>query len=92
MEAFQEVFQQLKDKGHKSTFNVNDNQATKLIKAFLKKEQCDWQFVEPTNHRVNSAERAIQTFRNHFISSLCSTYIEWPFQLWNTMSEQTFIT
>ena len=29
MEAFQEVFLQLKDKGHKPTFNVTDNQAIK---------------------------------------------------------------
>ena len=47
--------------------------------------------MEPTNHRVNAAERAIQTFNNHFISGLCSTDIEWPFQLWNTMTEQAVI-
>ena len=45
MEAFQEVFHKLKDKGHMPTFNVTDNQATKTIKGFLKTEQCDWQFV-----------------------------------------------
>ena len=70
MEAFQEVFHQLKDKGHKPNFNVTDNQATKPIKSFLKTEQYDWQFVEPTNHLFNAAERAIQTFKNHFISGL----------------------
>ena len=32
MVAFKEVFQQLKDKGHKPTFNVTYNQATKPIK------------------------------------------------------------
>ena len=58
-EAFQKVFQQLKDKGHNPTLNVTDNQAAKPIKAFLKTEQCDWQFVEPTNHRVNAAESSI---------------------------------
>ena len=92
MEAFHEVFQQLEDKGHKPTFNVTNNQATKPIKSFLKTEQCDCQFVEPTNHRVNAAERAIQTFQNHFISGLCSKDIEWPFQLCNKMTEQAIIT
>ena len=76
MEAFNEIFQQLKDKGHKPIFNVTDNQATKPIKELLKIQQCDWQFVEPTNHRANAAERAIQTYENHFISRLCSTDIE----------------
>ena len=46
IEAFKEVFQELKDKGHKPTFNVTDNQATKPIKAFLKTENYDWKFVE----------------------------------------------
>ena len=59
--AFESVFNELKDKGHKPTFNVTDNQSTKSIKTFLQKENCKWQFVEPTNHRVNAAERAIQT-------------------------------
>ena len=36
VEALQEVFQQLKDKVHKPTSNVTENQATKPIKAFLK--------------------------------------------------------
>ena len=92
MEAFQELFQKLMDKGHKPTFNVTENQATKPIKAFLKTEKCDWQSVEPTNHRVSAVERAIQTFKNHFIIGVCSTDIEWTFQLQNTMTEQAVIT
>ena len=48
--------------------------------------------MEPTNHCVNAAERSVQTFKNYFISGLCSTDIEWPFQLWNTMTEQAVIT
>ena len=75
IEAFKEVFQELKDKGHKPTFNVTDNQAKNPVKDFLRKEDCDWQFVEPTNHRVNAAERDIQTFKTQFISVLCSTYV-----------------
>ena len=86
MEAFKEFFRKLKDKGHKPTFNLTDNQATKPIKAFLKTERCDWQSVEPTNHHVNAEESSIQTFKNHFISVLFSTDIEWPFQLCNTMT------
>ena len=92
IEAFKEVFQGLKNKGHKPTFNFTDNQATNPIKAILKTEDCDWKFVEPTNHRVNAAEQAIQTFKTHLISGLCSTDVEWPFQLWNTMTEQSVIT
>eukprot|EP00804_Cyclotella_cryptica_P013523 CCRYP_017243-RA/>CCRYP_017243-RA protein AED:0.41 eAED:0.30 QI:0/0/0/1/1/1/5/0/1642 len=82
----------LKTKGYKPTFNVTDNQATTPIKSYLNTEDCKWQFVEPHNHRVNAAERAIQTFKNHFISGLCSTDSNWPLQLWDTMTEQAIIT
>ena len=73
-------------------FHVTDNQCTKSIKVFLKKENAKWQFVEPTNHRVNAAERAIQTYENHFISDLCSTDSNWPLQLWDQLAEQATIT
>eukprot|EP00804_Cyclotella_cryptica_P027018 CCRYP_013666-RA/>CCRYP_013666-RA protein AED:0.36 eAED:0.36 QI:0/-1/0/1/-1/1/1/0/319 len=92
MTAFDNIFQDLKSKGYKPTFNVTDNQATTPIKAYLDTEDCKWQFVEPNNHRVNAAERAIQTFKNHFVSGLCSTDSNWPLQLWDTMTEQALIT
>ena len=83
MVAFESVFNELKEKGYTPTFNVTDNQATKPIKKFLKTENCEWQFVEPSNHRANAAERAIQTYKNHFISGVSSTDADWPIQLWH---------
>eukprot|EP00804_Cyclotella_cryptica_P006988 CCRYP_007119-RA/>CCRYP_007119-RA protein AED:0.63 eAED:0.16 QI:0/0/0/0.5/1/1/2/0/878 len=62
MTAFDYVFQDLKSKGYKPTFNVTDNQATTPIKAYLGTENCKWQFIKPNNHHVNAAEHAIQTF------------------------------
>ena len=92
LQAFDQVFQELKERGYKPEFNVTDNQAATPIKAYLKNEQTKWQFVEPSNHRVNAAERAIQTFKNHFISGLCSTDRDWPLQLWDQLTEQALIT
>eukprot|EP00804_Cyclotella_cryptica_P014739 CCRYP_021243-RA/>CCRYP_021243-RA protein AED:0.44 eAED:0.44 QI:0/-1/0/1/-1/1/1/0/139 len=40
MTAFNDIFQDLKSKGYKPTFNVTDNQATTPIKAYLKTEDC----------------------------------------------------
>ena len=37
-------------------------------------------------------ECAIQTFKNHFISGLCSTNSEWPIQLWDQFAVQAVIT
>ncbi len=53
--------------------NVMDNQATKHIKKFLTEKGCDLQIVEPHNHRVNAAERVIQTFKDAFIAALATT-------------------
>ena len=62
------VFDKMEAHGHRPLLNVTDNQAAQPLKAFLKTKECKWQFVEPHNHRVNAAERAIQTLKNHLIS------------------------
>jgi hypothetical protein len=71
----------MEENGHKPRLNVTDNQAVRSLKAFLKTKECKWQFVELHNHRVNAAERAIQTFKNHLISGFCCTDSAWPLQL-----------
>ena len=40
----------------------------------------------------NVAERAIQTFKNHFISGVYSTDTDWPIQLWDQLTTQAVIT
>eukprot|EP00804_Cyclotella_cryptica_P011139 CCRYP_020834-RA/>CCRYP_020834-RA protein AED:0.37 eAED:0.22 QI:0/0/0/0.66/1/1/3/0/880 len=92
IKAFDKVFQDLKSKGFKPMFNVTDNQAATPIKNCLRNENTTWQFVEPNNHRVNAAERAIQTYKNHFICGLCTTDSDWPLQLWDSLTEQALIT
>ena len=61
--AFDEIFTDLTNKGYKPQFNITDNQATTPLKKYLDKEDCKWQFVEPTNHRANAAERASKRSR-----------------------------
>ena len=52
--AYKEMFESLEAKRYKPKMNVMDNQATKYIKKFLIKKECDLQLVEPHNHRVNT--------------------------------------
>jgi hypothetical protein len=84
--AYKEVFETLEMKGYKPKMNVMDNQATKYIKKFLTEKECDLQLVEPHNHRVNAAERAIQTFKDAFIAALATTDREFPLQLWDRLA------
>jgi hypothetical protein len=48
--------------------------------------------VEPHNHQVNVAERAIQTFKDHFISALATADSEFPLQLWDKLTSQVKTT
>jgi len=88
LEAYKKNFEYLESKGYKPKLNVMDNQATKVIKAYLKPRHVDLQLVEPHNHRVNAAERAIQTFKNRFIGALGTTDSDFPVQLWDKLAPQ----
>jgi hypothetical protein len=43
-------------------------------------------------HRRNAAERAICTFKNHFIAGLCSVDKHFPLHLWDRLVSQAVIT
>jgi hypothetical protein len=49
-------------------------------------------FVPPGIHRRNAAERAIRTFKNHFIAALCSVDKNFPIHLWDQLLPQAEIT
>jgi hypothetical protein len=84
--AYKTQFEFWESKGYKIKLNVMDNQCTKQIKKFLSDNDCELMLVEPHNHHVNSAERTIQTFKDHFISALATTDSEFPQQLWDKLT------
>jgi hypothetical protein len=86
--AYKMQFDNLTSKGHKPKIDIMDNQATKHIKAFLTEQQCQLQLVEPHNHRLNAAERAIQTFKDAFIAALVTTNSDFPLQLWDKITPE----
>ncbi len=84
--AYITQFEFLESKCHKIKLNVMVNQCTKQIKKFLTANNCDLLLVKPHNHCVNVAKRAIQTFKDHFISALAMTDSEFPLQLWDKLT------
>ena len=90
--TFQQQFELLESRGHKIKLNVMDNQASRVIKKYLTKQQCNNLLVEPNNHRVNVSEHAIQTFKAHFISALATTDRDFPLQLWDCLTPQVEAT
>jgi hypothetical protein len=86
--AYKTQFEFLESKGYKIRLNMMDNQCTKQIKKFLTANNCNLLLVEPHNHLVNAAKRAIQTFKDHFISALATTDSKFPLQLWDKLASQ----
>ncbi len=88
VEAFKQTIEYLGKRGFKPKFNVMDNVASKAIKSYLTDAEVGLQLIEPHNHRVNAAERAIQTFKNHFIAGLSIGDERFPTMLWSKLIKQ----
>ena len=55
-------------------------------------QNIQYQFVPPHTKRSNRAERAIQTFKRHFISMLAGTHSSFPINFWHEIISQAEIT
>jgi hypothetical protein len=92
LKAYQRIHQKLVDSGASPTMHVTDNEAAQPLIQYLKSQNVQFQLVPPDNHRANAAERAIRTFKNHFISILCSTDPEFPLHLWDRLLPQALLS
>jgi hypothetical protein len=81
--TFEAQIRYLTKRGFKPTLNIIDNVATKIIQDYPDTNNIRIQLVEPHNHRVNAAERAIQTFKNHMIAGLSTCDALFPSLLWD---------
>ena len=69
-------------------FHIIDNECPATLKAYLREHNIDYQLVPPYYHRQNPAERAIQTFKDHFVAGLSSTNPNFPLYLWDKLIPQ----
>ncbi|KAL7527446.1 hypothetical protein ACHAXR_001968, partial [Thalassiosira sp. AJA248-18] len=88
IDAFNDIINHLDDQGYKPNLNVMDNECSKAVEKFIKKQNITIQLVAPHNHRVNAAERAIRTFKEHFIAALATIDKKCPLQLWDQFLPQ----
>jgi hypothetical protein len=73
-------------KGATLSMHWMDNEASKAVKTLITQRfQLDYQLVPPHNHRKNAAERAIRTFKNHFIAGLSAANDGFPMRLWDRL-------
>ena len=69
-----------------------DNEAPQSIKAYDTNNYIKHQLVPPFSHRRNAAKIAIRTWKNLFITGLCSVDPLFPMHLWDRLIPQSVIT
>jgi hypothetical protein len=79
-------------RGLKPQLQKLDNEASEALKAHMTEQDIDFQLVPPNIHRRNAAERAIRTWKNHFIAGLCSTDRNFPLHLWDRLLPQALLS
>ncbi|KAI2496142.1 hypothetical protein MHU86_18373 [Fragilaria crotonensis] len=90
--AFKVLHARLVAAGLRPRLQRLDNECSTALKTFLTAEDIDYQLVPPGVHRRNAAERAIRTFKNHFIAGLCSVDKHFPLHLWDRLLPQAETT
>ena len=63
VQVYSEFYKYLNDQNCTLRLNIMDNEASTAVKRFISSEDTKFQLVEPNNHQVNAAERAIRTFK-----------------------------
>jgi len=92
VKAYREGLQFFESRGLKPTFQRADNEISGLFLEYLVKHNIAIDLVPPGQHRRNRAERAIRTFKNHFIAILAGVDPEFPANLWCSLIQQAEIT
>ena len=76
--VFKTVYENLEKRGIKPKFHIMDNEASRTVMSWLERNKVDAHKVSPHNHRVNTAERMIETAKHHFIAGMVVTDENYP--------------
>jgi hypothetical protein len=90
--AYTALYNELTAKDLKPIFQTKDKEASAALKKILTSHEMKFQLVLPRIHRQNVVERAIQTFKNHYIAGICSTDKQFPLHLWDRLVPHAIIT
>jgi hypothetical protein len=92
VKAYDHIHQELTVKGFKPKLQTLDNKAWAALKNFSTANDMEYQLVPHHCHRRNAAERAIRTFKEHFVAGISSVDPTFPLQLWDRLLPQAEIT
>jgi hypothetical protein len=92
LKAYDHIHQELTSRGFKPKLQTLDNEASAALNFFFTENDVEYQLVPPHCHRRNAAERAIHTFKEHFVSGLASVDPDFPLHLWDRLLPQAEMT
>ena len=93
VKAYRSAFNFFHKLGHNFSIARLDNETSTLLEQFLEVEaKVDHEYISAGSHRANKAERAIQTWKNHYIAGIASADPEFPMNRWSDLNEQCEIT
>jgi hypothetical protein len=91
--AYNAIMTRLAAKGLNVNLQILDNEASAAYKQVItEKWKASPQLVPPDVHQRNRAERAIRTFKDHFLAILAGVDPEFPEYLWDLLLPQAELT
>jgi virulence-associated protein VapD len=88
VKAYDDIHQELTVKGFKPKLQTLENESSAALKNFFTVHDIAYQLVPPHCHRRNAAERAIRTFKEHFVAGLSSVDPAFLLHLWYRLLPQ----
>jgi hypothetical protein len=92
IKAYDDVYTFLRTRGYRPQLHKLDNETSKDVESFIADNNASHQYTPPDIHRTNPAERAIRTWKNHFVSIRAGTPSTYRLSNWCKDLEQTDIT
>lgn len=92
VQAYTTVHNRLVKAGLRPQLHMLDNECSDLLREYITNQGTKLQTTPVGIHRRNAAERAIQTFKNHFIAGLATTDPNFPLHLWDRLLPQAVIS
>jgi Reverse transcriptase (RNA-dependent DNA polymerase) len=90
--ALQRAVKFFTDRGAPPLLVRMDNECAEVTKTWLASTSIRLELTPVAQHRTNKAERAISTWKDHFIATLATTDPDCPLSLWEDFVEQAELT
>ena len=86
------IHSRLRKNGIVTKHYILDNECSAAFKNTLQQEGITYELVSPHQHRRNTTECTIRTFKNHFLAGLATCHPDFPLSEWDRLLAQAEVT